>query len=73
MATRYLFDQFILLHKDYVWLEGLRINTEDKLSSPYSPQQSIRQPMPITRGGYLKVISEPLQTSSSGTTVTLGL
>ena len=23
MATRYLFDQFVLLHKDYVWLEGL--------------------------------------------------
>ena len=23
MATGYLFDQFVLLHKDYVWLEGL--------------------------------------------------
>ena len=23
MVTWYLFDQFVLLHKDYVWLEGL--------------------------------------------------
>ena len=23
MATSYLFDQFVFLHKDYVWLEGL--------------------------------------------------
>ena len=73
MATGDLFDQFVLLHKDYDWLEGLWFNIEDKLSSPYSPRQLVRQPMPITRGRYLKAISEPLQTSSSRTRITLGL
>ena len=32
-----LVDQFTLLPNGYVWLEGLWLNTEDKLCSPYSP------------------------------------